>query len=381
MAGLTSTGFQRKTFEEIVAAMESSLRATVSPTLVFGAESSIGQVVNSSAAEIADVWEATEEAYGGLDVDNATADRFEALCLLTGVRRLGPTAGLCDATVDLDASQTYAPGAMVAHVLDDTDNTWQNRDTVTSTTATTYPAVFVSQATGSAAVAPTGTLTVIASPVAGWNSITNATDATPGTDIESLGALAIRRQDSLGGAGRGTLAAIVADVSALTGMLDVFGIENTQDVSVSGRPPHSIEIVAWSGSVPAVADDDIAQAIFDAKGAVETFGADTGNATDSEGGTKVISFTEATESVTTVAVTIVSAAGYDADAVKAAIKAAFDQDREIGTDIVYNLLTSSVFEVDGVDNWSAFTVNGGTSDVPIAEVVIATLALGGITVT
>ena len=38
-------------------------------------------------------------------------------------------------------------------------------------------------------VAPAGTLTVIASPVDGWNSITNATDATSGTDIEDIEAL------------------------------------------------------------------------------------------------------------------------------------------------------------------------------------------------
>ena len=74
-----------------------------------------------------------------------------ALCLLTGVIRRGATKGLVSTTVNLDASQTFAPGDLVAHVQDEPTNRWVNRDTVTSTIAGNYAAVFESEFAGSSA--------------------------------------------------------------------------------------------------------------------------------------------------------------------------------------------------------------------------------------
>src|SRR4029453_12170839 len=107
------------------------------------------------------------------------------------------TKGLVTATVDLDASQSYAPGDLAAHVSDEPTNRWLNRDAVTSTTAGSYDAVFESENAGAAAIAEAGTLTIIATPVAGWNGVTNAAAATPGQDIESIAALRIRRAAAL----------------------------------------------------------------------------------------------------------------------------------------------------------------------------------------
>lgn len=385
MAGLTSTGFDRKTFEQILAAMQKVTSDNISPNLQYGATSSIGQILNSVAAEVAAIWEGLEEADAGMDPDRATEDQFEQICLLTGVRRRGETAGLVTATVDLDAA-TYAAGTLIANVTDDPENTWTNREEIVAPGGAT-PAIFESINTGSGAVAAAGTLIIISSPVSGWNSITNAADATKGKDIELIGELGVRREDSLAAAGSGTLAATVADVGALEGMIDVRGDENTSDRIALGRPPHSIEITVWSGDPAAVADNDIAQAILDSKGgSARAFGADSGTAIDGEGDLQTVEFTKATEVEIFVSVTIISTTGVKIADVQAAILAEFSEGgREIGDDVIYNRMSGSVF-IDGVDNYSSFTMGtapapAGTSDIGIAGAETATLDVVNIVVT
>lgn len=381
MPPLTDTGFERRTQADILESIQDAQRSTISAKLDLSNRTVLGSLNPIFAEHIDQLEQLAEEAYNAFDPDSATDDRFVAICLLTGVPRRGAAKGLVTATVNLQASKTYAAGDLVAHVTDEPTNRWLNRDEVVSTTAGNYSAVFESEFASSAAVALAGTLTVIASPVDGWNSITNAADADAGTDIESIEALRLRREQAVSLGGSRTRNAIRAKVVSLDGVLSCEVFENvTSATDGNGLPAHSIRAVVWDGSTPAADDDEIAQAIWDHKAeGISSGGGEAGTAQDEVAGPQTVNFARAVESAITVEVDIESTAGVSADDVKAAIIA--QMPTRVGQGVTYNKLTQAVFDVEGVDNWTLFEINGATANLPALITTIYTLSSGDITVT
>lgn len=382
---LTATGFEPQTQAEILQALIDELRTVISPKLDLSERSVLGNIINIIAPKFASLEELLSEAYSAFDPDAASDDRFVALCLLSGIERHGATEGLASVTLTLQASKSYAAGDLVAHVQDEPDNRWENRDAVASTTAGSYAAVFISQTAASTARAPAGTLTVIADPVDGWDAITNASDATPGTDIEAIEALRVRREQGVAASASRTRGGIRAAIVDLDGVLSCEVFENTTNVTdVNGIPPHSIRVSVYDGSPAAADDDEIAQAIFDRKAeGIGSDGAESGVAQDDTLGPVTIAFTRAAESAVTIAVNVESEDGVSVADVKAAIIAAFPGAGLgiVGEAVVFNKLSSAVFDVPGLDDWATFTINGGTADLPSSQSLAYTLSSGDIAVT
>ncbi|HWO13975.1 MAG TPA: baseplate J/gp47 family protein [Polyangiaceae bacterium] len=378
---VNETGYARRTRDAVLTEIQNYLRGKISLKLELDNEAVLGNTSNLDADSIDQLEQLIEECYNAYDVDNASDDRFVALSLLSGVKRGGETYGLVSATLDLDAAQSYAPFALIAHVIDEPLNRWLNRDAVVSTGAGSYPAVFQSEFKGSAAIAPAGTLVVIAPTVTGWNSITNAATATPGTDIESIAALRIRREVALSSGGSRTRGSIQAKLALLPGVLSVKVFENTTSATdANGIGPHGLRPVVWDGS-PAAADNDaIAQVIYDhgAEGILSQ-GSQSGIAQDPTNGPSTIYFDRAATFAVTVAVEIQSAQGVATDDVRAAIIAKMPV--LVGQEVTFNRLSSAVFKVTGVDDWVTFTINGGSADLPAVQSRIYLLDPGDITVT
>ncbi len=365
---LTQTGYEPRTLAEIVEVLQTELRSRISDKLDLSERTVAGNLVQIFAAQLADVEQILAEAYAAFDPDSASDDSLVALALLTGVPRRGATTGLVTATLNLGASFAgAAPGDLVAHVVNEPSNRWRNRDTVAAG-AGTPDAVFKSESAGAAATAPAATLTVIAGPVTGvntgWNTVTNADDATPGTDIEAIEDLRLRRELSVSAGGSRTRNAIRAKLIAVTGVLSAEVFENvTGTTDGDGIPSHALRAVVWDGDPPAADDDAIAQVLWDTKAeGIFSDGAETGTAQDEILGPVTVNFARATASDVTVSVTIESATGVAADDVRDAIIAAMPT--RVGQEVTYNRLAGAVFRVPGVDDWSGLTVNGGTADLP-----------------
>lgn len=378
---LTATGYERRTLDEVLTSIQGVLRGKISAKLDLTERAVFGNASNLEADHIDQLEQLIEEAYHAFDPDNASDDRFVALALLSGVPRRGETTGLVTVTLDLDASQSYAPGDLAAHVQDEPGNRWLNRDDVVSTTAGEYSAVFESESPGAAAIAEAGTLTIIASPVSGWNTVTNPAAATPGQDIESIAALRIRREQALSIGGSRTRGSIRSKLILLDGVESVEVFENTTSATDSnGIGPHGIRVVVWDGSPAAADDDEIAQVIYDHKAeGILSHGSESGTAQDTVVGPVTIAFDRATTSAVTVAVNIQSETGVSADDIKDAILAKMPT--RVGQEVTFNRLASSVFGVTGVDDWVTFTVNGGTVDLTAVQNRIYLLDPSDITVT
>lgn len=370
--GELSTGYRGKTFDEIGADVRSRLRSRIDPNLTLDEKDPLGVFVDVVGDELALAWEALEVARNQFDRDNAEGQGAIALAAVTGTARRQPTKGLAICTVNLDASKTFAPGALIAHVNGEPTNRWVNRDTITSTTAGNYTGKYFISETAGYYPAAVSTITKIAVTASGWNSITNTSAATPGQELETIPDLLARSEDELGSQGTGTLAGVRNAVLAVTGVIDCLVNYNDTTVTVGSLAPNQLEVVVWDGTTPLAANNEIAQAILDNKSAgAALLGSTTGNATDLYGAVKSVAFNRATYTNCYCSLNLLVKAGTLTVAIDVPIKQAIINawPGSIGATVYANQLIVALAGFDAVVNVTAITV--GLSASPVGSTIAA----------
>ena len=216
------------------------------------------------------------------------------------------------------------------------------------------PAVFWAAESGRV-VAPAGTLTVIETPVTGLDRVDNLNDATPGAENETDAELRLRREESLGGQGKGTLEAIRArildEVENVTAC-SIFENNTEVDLTPTGLPPHSFECVVTGGD-----NQDIADMIWNTKPAgIQTWGDITETVIDTNGDPQPVKFARPTEREAYVKVVyeVYDEESYPGEteavaAIKASILAYGDTFR-IGQDMIRDRFYTPIYTagVDGI---------------------------------
>lgn len=127
--------------------------------------------------------------------------------------------------------------------------------------------------TPGAVVAEPGQISIISSPVNGWNTVTNAAAAIPGNPVEPDSELRARQSISVARPSLTTLDSTIAAVLAVDGVVRVApgyptpggpgtSIENpTGSTDSWGNPAHSVSMVVQAGT-----DAAVGQAIYQARG-------------------------------------------------------------------------------------------------------------------
>lgn len=377
---ITDTGYEPRTEAEIQESTRTRLRASISEKLDLSERTVLGNWNNIVCEDLTGLEELGQEAYNAFDRDAATGDRLSSLAIVMGVpRRETPTTGLVVMTLNLDAGLTFAPGDITFQVDGEPDNTWHNRDEVVSTSSGNYDAVFESDLTGSTATAASGTLTVLIDPTDNTvNSGTNAQDATPGKDRETDAELRVRMAQGVASGGSHTVNAIRAALVNVNGVISADVFENTTSiVDADGIPGHSIRCVVWDSDPPVAKDAEIAQAIWDLS-ATYSAGSQSGIAVDENLGNVEVHFDRPTVTDVTFAITIESESGVAEDDVIAAIQGVMPT--LPGQGVTLNKLAAAVFNVPGVDNWSAALLNGASADLAGDPIVFYRLDSSDVTV-
>ena len=218
-----------------------------------------------------------------------------------------------------------------------------------------------------AKIALAGTLTVIATPISGWDAVSSFVDAALGQDEETDAAFRLRRLAALQGLGNATIEAIRGALLALSDVEQATVFSNDTDVTVSGRLPHSIEALVLGG-----ADQDIWDSLFLNKAAgINTNGAESGLATDSQGITHAIRFTRPTPISIWLDLTLTVDADYPAngDVLVESLVNAFGDGLGVSVDvIVFPYLVASFESVPGI---TSVVVDIGTAPAPSGDANIA----------
>lgn len=368
--GATPEGFVRPSVQELKALFEQDQRAEISPTLDLSTESVLGQLNGIYARHLGLVWEAEEVSYNAIDPDKAEAALLTAVSKLTGTDRRGAQSSETPCTVNLDPGVTLLAGVHFAHVNGDPDTRFTPKEDITAdllVTANYTLKIFRSEVAGEIQ-APAGQLTIIATPVVGWNNITNTQDAGGGREIDDDPTLRTRREAQLAAAGSATLRAIRSDLLELEGIESVLMFENIGEATdANGVPGHSIEAVIWDGSPGIVNNDEIAQIIFDGgkAGGIRSFGTtDSGTAVDENGDDQIMGFTRASVVPIYLEFDVLPLTGYVGDsAFKAAVAESMNAALASGDDVV----VSDAYQAAAGLKAKITEVRMGTAALPLTD--------------
>lgn len=315
--GVTPSGFIAPSVQDLLALIEADQLAEMAADLDVSADSPFGQNNGIFAFYLAQGWEALAACFNGFDPDAAEALLLTMLCKLTGTPRPSATRSIVPCDVTAASGTTLIAGTHFASVSGKPDIKFTPKeDFVSAVDGITHGVLWVSERTGPVQ-APDTQLNVIATPVVGWTSIANTSDAFPGSLVATDPQLRLLRAKELTRAGSSTVDAIAAKLVVLLEDIPAASVAPfnnvTSDYDENGLPPKSFEMVLWDPS-SSISNDQIAQTIWNSKPAgIESYGSVSGNAVDRAGATQIVFFTRATPVPIYIDFTVTDRASYVGD--------------------------------------------------------------------
>lgn len=382
---VSTTGASAPPYADILGSLQASFRLIYGDDAYLEADSQDGQWVAIIAKAIHDCNQSALAVYNSFSPQSAVGVGLSNVVKINHMQRLVPTKSQVNVTVGGVAGTTITSG-----IVGDADgNRWMLPVTVTIPPGGTLIVTAEAENAG-AVVAPIGTVTKILTPTAGWQSVTNASAATPGQPVESDAELRARQEITPAANSKTVLESLAANIKALPGVSYGVIYENdTGSTDGNGVPAHSIACVV-KGGVAA----DIAETIYRKKGpGVGTFGTTTISITDISGTGRDINFYIPTEKPIKVGISLQAGTSYNT-AIATKIKQAvvdYINGMDIGEDLVVNrlftpalLLGSAESETYKITAVTAALAPGGTlgtSDVVMSFVEKATAVITDITIT
>jgi uncharacterized phage protein gp47/JayE len=424
--GLTPAGFVPKTFAVVRDEINARLKSEFGVSLDVGDLSTLGQLVAIFAEREALLWELIEAIVSSQDPDAATDTLLDALAVLTGTTRRPADSSVVVLTLTGTPTTVVSSGSKASVVVAGEVFATAEEATIAATAAWSsgtpyddgdrvtnasrvYQCIAAGTSAGSGGPTTTdasiadgsvtwrylgegtgdvdviavadetgpiagvsGSITVIETPVSGWDSVINVLDAELGADVETDEALRVRREVELADAGSTTADAIRSALMAVADVIAVHLFVNDSDSPVAFEdetvPGHTIEALVHGG-----ADQDIWDTLLaNVAAGIGTVGSETGTAEDLEGNAVSVSFTRPQVVPVWVDVELTyDAAKFPADGddqIKLAI-ATWGSKRTIGDDIVASAISAACFAVPGVLDVTLVEV--GTADPPTASTTIA----------
>lgn len=258
--------------------------------------------------------------YNSFSPSTAQGVGLSRVVKINGLRRLSPSYSTATLTIVGTAGTVITNGI----AQDSLGQKWLLPASVTipgggsvSVTATAEQIGFVT--------AQANTITTIFTPTRGWQTVNNATAASPGEPVESDAQLRQRQSISTSLPAETPLDATIGAVANVTGVSKATGYENYEDTTNGiGLPPHSIVIAVVGGT-----DDDIANAIMSKKTPGTNPEGNTGPITvqDNRGLPVLIKFTRAVTAEIQCTVNVTAGTGWSndyVDDIKAAVAAAIN---------------------------------------------------------
>lgn len=223
MAELTATGLSIKRLIDYVTELDAGYRAIFGDNIDIDADSPDGQIIGIISEAFSNLEQALEDVYNAFDPAASAGASLSKLVPLNGITRQDATESTATITLTGTAATVIAAGASFS--TSDTGEAFLlDAEATIGGGGTVNAAVTAETAGATAAVA--GTITVIDTPVVGLVSVTNAADATEGTDEETDSELRIRRENSVAAPGTSAVDSIFAAIAALDGVTDVKVLEN-----------------------------------------------------------------------------------------------------------------------------------------------------------
>lgn len=371
--GISPEGFKRKKLDQLLEELNAEVKSIFGDNFNVSPESPDGQVNGVVSESNANLWEIAEDSYNAFNPSAATGVTLSNLVQLNGITRLPATSSRVQLTLTGTAGTVIPIGSLVS--TSDTGDQFSTEVEVILDGAGNG-SVFANAVETGPIAAISSTITEIDTPITGWSSVNNLSDATLGTDEETDVELRARREQSVARDAQAIIDAIFAGVANIPGVTQTVVLENDTNVTdINGLPPHSFQVIVVGGI-----DVDIANVIWLKKPAgILSFGTTTEVILDSQGLPHDISFSRPTTVDIYVEVDITTFADYPAngdDLIKQAIVDYANGDLvegrgfSLADDVIYTRLYTPINSVQGheIDALRIGTSPSptGTINIPIA---------------
>jgi hypothetical protein len=297
--GVLPTGFLRKPQSVILSEIEADQLAGISSDWDVSPESPVGQVNAAVARQLSLVWELGETVYNSNDPDKAEDALLTAVAKLTGTERQAADYSTVTLTFNLTSGTLLESGTHFVQDETDPSSRWTPvADYTGRTGGGSQSTTFRAENTGPV-LASAGVLTIISTPVVGWDTPNNFLGAIPGRNLEEDPELRIDRERQIANAAGASIDGIKAALERLLLAKGVAGgtvlaNENaTATADSNGLPPNSFEMVVWDGTTDgsAVLASDIATTIWGHKGSgARSYGSLSGTTLDASGTIQTVYF-------------------------------------------------------------------------------------------
>ncbi|TPV96227.1 MAG: hypothetical protein B7733_05825 [Myxococcales bacterium FL481] len=313
---IDATGVTVETLDERIAKLEAKLRepANFGPDFSLDPTTPIPMLVRIFAAEIVELQNKVKAAVDATIPGAARGVHADNIGAITNTTRYAATASTIPVTYTGTASATIPSGLQFRHTA--TDTLWSSTEAVVLSGGGTGTTTLTADETGPIDVpASSGWEIVIGD--ADLTSIASTAESTQGRNQETDVDYEERRKATVSIIGTATVGAVRAE---LTNELTALGAVSVQvyhnpsnSIDAAGREPHTVEVVVEDNGV--IDDNIIANKIWAVVPAgIDTHGAVSGTATDSEGGTHTIRFTRISSVDVHLRITV-STAGAEVDIV------------------------------------------------------------------
>lgn len=357
MFGITPSGFNRKTTQDVQDEVEADLKAEFGASIRLARTSIFGQLVAVISSGFGAIWELVEVVYYVMDPMKAEGAWLDGLAKIRSITRQAAVKSVAsveasgtDATVITAGAVIELDGSGARFVVD-----------AAATVSSGAAALELTAVEVGPTEVPAGSSWTIITTITGWDSVANAAAGTTGRDTESDSELRARLRASRGASGSGTLEAILARVKDLDGVTSAQVIENDGTVDdAAGRPPGSFEVLISGGL-----DASIAQTIWEHKpAAIKPVSAAASapervdeTVIDSQGLPHLVSFTRPTDVVLWIKLTLDTNRALSVDELTAVKTAVVDYGSTLGVG-------------DTVISWRVLAAVDVLSDVDIFDVAV-----------
>lgn len=369
---IDSTGIHAPSYQSILSYLQTQYQSIYGSDVYLGNDSQDGQLIAIFALALNDANNSQIAVYNAFSPATAQGAGLSSVVKINGIARLVPSNSNVDLTIVGQATSTIINGIAV----DSNSNRWFLPSPVTIPISGQIDVTAFAEFSG-AVTASAGTITTIGTPTRGWQSVTNPTDAVPGSPVELDASLRLRQSVSTALPSQAILDGIVGAIYQLSGVIQVQPYENNTSLTdANGIPRNSISLVVEGGSA-----QDIANTVLLKKTpGTGTYGTTLVTATDASGNPKQINFFRPTSVTITVQVTLAPLLGYTTtvgNSVAAAVAAGINA-LPIGHSVINSYQYAVAYSVSN----SLYTIKsilmsrGGatpsTSDIVIAFNEVAT---------
>lgn len=345
---ITGAGISAPSYDEILADLQDRFRAIYGSDAYITPDTQDGQLLAIWAKGLSDSNDAAIGAFNQMSPLTAQGNGLSSVVKINGITRHESTKSQVGVRLNGAVGTTITDGS----VRDSNGTVWDLPSPVTIDVTGFIDVTAIARPDGDIRAEP-HTVTIIATPTAGWTSVDNATAAVPGVPVESDADLRRRQATSVALPSMTLLESLVGALLNVDNVVAARVYENSSgSTDGNGIPAHSLACVVSGGDL-----DEVATAIMMKRSpGVGLFGTTTRNLVDNVGETQAIKFTIPTQVDIKCDIEVHALAGYTTDvtaAIKARLDAYFDA-LPIGTTVYWSRALSQAVTVD---NNQTFEIN------------------------